>query len=73
MRQIIASDPQAGVSVTVEYSGRIAVRVRYCHGTKETPPIYISRQEMLDLMRVQEAPRPARRRPRNFPNAAVSA
>lgn len=58
MRQIVATDSERGVVVRVEYSGRIAIRLSYAHGTREAPPIYISKQEMLDLMRVREAPQP---------------
>ena len=39
-------------------------------GTKEAPPLYVSRSEMLDLMRVMEVPRPPRRKGRPFPKAA---
>ncbi len=69
MRQIIVTDEKEGVALRVEYTGRIAVRLTYAHGMKETPPLYISRAELLDLMGVQEVPRPPRRRknqPHNY-------
>ncbi len=60
MRQIIATDKKEGVAVRVEYTGRIAIRLTYAHGMKEAPPLYLSRAELLHLMRVQEVPRPPR-------------
>ena len=73
MRQIIASDSECGIAVRVEWTGRIAVRFTYAHGLKEAPPLFISRKEMLDLMRVTEVPRPPRRKGRPFPQARVTA
>jgi hypothetical protein len=72
MRQIVASDPERGVFLRIEYTGRLAIRRTYAHGTKEAPPLFISRQEMLGLMRVTEVPRPPKRKGRPFPAAVVA-
>jgi hypothetical protein len=72
MRQIIASDAERGISARVEYTGRLAIRLTYAYGTKEAPPLFISRKEMLDLMRVTEVPRPPKRKGRPFPEARVT-
>ncbi|MHB9155648.1 MAG: hypothetical protein ACYC5N_08140 [Endomicrobiales bacterium] len=69
MRQIVACHPGHGITVRVEYNGRIAIRLEYEKGLKEAPALFISRQEMLDLMRGREIPRPPKRNRRPFPNA----
>ncbi len=65
----MACHPGHGITVRVEYTGRLAIRLEYEKGLKEAPALFISKQEMLDLMRVREIPRPPKRKGRPFPQA----